>query len=235
MSTTGPRYMVRPSEAIVLAGGAGLRLRPMTYKVPKAMVKIASRPLLEWVLLWLKKNGVRRVVLGVAYKKSHIIRYFAKGDRLDLELVYSRHSVPGGTAEGFKKAIKYVEGPTFFAMNGDHITDLALADLQAPLGDCTIAIAHPRLPYGLIKAEGDLCTGFDEKPLLSDIYINTGIYHMAQTIIPHLPDTGNVETTTFPALAKLERLQVHRHEGLFVTVDSVKDLERAELAVKGLD
>lgn len=223
------------TEAIVLAGGEGTRLRPLTNKIPKAMVKIAGRPLLEHVLMWLRKNGIRRVVLGVSYKQDSIIDYFGNGKNLGLRIVYSKHTVPGGTAEGFRKAIMLVNEPYFYAMNGDHITNLRLSDLERPnMGAyARIAITHPRLQYGMVLHRGDICLGFDEKPTLRSVFINMGIYHMSKMILHSLPETGNIETTTFPKLAKLWKLQVYPHEGLFVSVDSIKDIELAEQALQG--
>ncbi|TMI49011.1 hypothetical protein E6H22_03840, partial [Candidatus Bathyarchaeota archaeon] len=87
--------------AVVLSGGEGIRLLPITKDLPKGLVKVGGKPLLQWVVEWLRENGVTSIVMGVAYLKDHIINYFGNGDRFGVEIKYSIHTVQGGTGEGF--------------------------------------------------------------------------------------------------------------------------------------
>ena len=103
--------------AVVLAGGRGLRLAPLTDSVPKALVRIRSKPLLEWVVQWLEENGVRNLVIGVAYEKEKVMDYFGDGRRLGVQVRYSMHTVEGGTAEGFRRAIESVRERSNFPCN----------------------------------------------------------------------------------------------------------------------
>src|SRR6266702_6710092 len=124
--------MAYPKTAIVLAGGAGVRLRPLTDDIPKGLVRVAGKPLLQWVVEWLRQSDVENLVIGVAYLKEKIMRYFGDGHKFGVSIRYSRHSVEGGTGEGFRLAIsRYVDDQAFFAMNGDQITDVRLKSMLA--------------------------------------------------------------------------------------------------------
>jgi len=193
---------------VVLSGGEGIRLRPITADLPKGLVKVGGRPLLQWLVEWLKANGVTNIVMGVAYLKEQIIDFFGDGTRFGVGIQYSIHTVAGGTSEGFRLAVnRYVEDQTFFALNGDQITDLRLKTLLAKHQKSetlsTIAVVHPRLPFGLVKVDkNDYCRGFLEKPVLKDVNISTGIYVFEREIVEHLPRIGDIERTTLAQALK---------------------------------
>ena len=223
-----------PRTAVVLSGGEGIRLRPITADLPKGLVKVGGKPLLQWVVEWLKANGVTNIVMGVAYLKEQIIDFFGDGTRFSVGIQYSVHTVAGGTSEGFRLAVdRYVEDQTFFALNGDQITDLSLKTMLAKHQKSetlsTIAVVHPRLPFGLVKVDkNDYCRGFLEKPVLKDVNISTGIYVFEREIVEHLPRIGDIERTTFPKLSRLGKVNAFRHSGSFITINSLRELEDAE-------
>ena len=229
-----PRITSWPRTAIVLSGGEGIRLRPITADLPKGLVKVGGKPLLQWVVEWLKANEVTNIVIGVAYLKEQITDFFGDGARFGVRIQYSVHTVPGGTGEGFRLAIsRYVEDQTFFALNGDQITDLRLKTMLAKHRKSgtlsTIAVVHPRLPFGLVKVDNrDYCRGFLEKPVLKDMNISTGIYVFEHDIVEHLPRVGDVERTTFPKLSRVGKVAAFRHGGSFITINSLRELENAE-------
>src|SRR5216683_222935 len=179
-------------------------------------------------------NEVANIVIGVAYLKEQITDFFGDGARFGVRIQYSVHTVPGGTGEGFRLAIsRYIEDQTFFALNGDQITDLRLETMLAKHRRSgtlsTIAVVHPRLPFGLVRVDKrDYCRGFLEKPVLKDMNISTGIYVFEHDIVEHLPRVGDVERTTFPKLSKVGKVAAFRHEGSFITINSLRELEDAE-------
>jgi mannose-1-phosphate guanylyltransferase len=223
-----------PQTAVVLSGGEGIRLRPLTTDLPKGLVKVGGKPLLQWVVEWLKANGVSNIVVGVAYLKEQIIDFFGDGARFGVKIQYSAHTVSGGTSEGFRLAIsRYVDDQTFFALNGDQITDIRLKTMLAKHRRkgtlSTIAVVHPRLPFGLVEIDKhDYCRGFLEKPVLKDVNISTGIYVFDHDILDHLPRVGDVERTTFPQLSNIGRIAAFKHNGSFITINSLRELEDAE-------
>jgi NDP-sugar pyrophosphorylase family protein len=229
-----PALRGSPRTAVVLSGGEGIRLRPITADLPKGLIKVGGKPLLQWVVEWLRLNGVTNIVIGVAYLKEQIMDFFGDGAPFGVSIRYSIHTVPGGTGEGFRLAInRYIEDQTFFALNGDQITDLTLKTLLAKHRKnktlSTIAVVHPRLPFGLVRVDNrDYCRGFLEKPLLRDVNISTGIYVFEHDILEYLPQSGDVERTTFPKLSKYGRVSAFRHTGSFITINSLRELEDAE-------
>jgi NDP-sugar pyrophosphorylase family protein len=219
--------------AVLLAGGAALRLRPLSNEMPKAMIVVAGKPLLQWILEWLKRNGVNRVVIGVAYKKEKIIDYFRDGAAFNVRIRYSQHTVEGGTSEGFKLAIeRHVDDETFLAMNGDELVDIDLSDLalhhHSNGGITTMAVAPLRSPYGVVELNGSDVIGFREKPILRSHFVSVGVYVFSREILRYLPETGNIEQTAFPKLASMRKLKAFVHNGFWATVNTIKDLEDVE-------
>ena len=220
--------------AVVLAGGRGLRLAPLTDNVPKALVKIRSKPLLEWVIQWLQRNGVQNLVVGVAYEKQKIMDYFGDGSRLGVRIKYSLHTVEGGTAEGFHRAIdRYVNDQVFLAMNGDELSNLdvrKLHELHASSGAlATIAVASFKSPFGLVRLDSnDRVVGFEEKVTILGTYVSIGVYAFRREILDYIPNRGDIERTTFPFLSRINRLQAYRHDGYWATVNNLKELQEAE-------
>lgn len=218
--------------AVVLAGGEGLRLRPLTEHVPKVMIPVAGKPILEWILRWLLKNGISHIIIGLAYKKEIVIEYLNK-IQLEVELSYSEHTVEGGTGEGFRLAIsRYVKDETFLAMNGDELTDICVSDFanfHSQSGSlATIAVSPMRVPFGIVELNGDFVVGFREKPVLNSYCVSTGVYIFNHRILDFLPQKGNIETETFPKLASQGLLKAYRHQGFWGTINTVKDIREVE-------
>lgn len=224
--------------AVVLSGGPGTRLRPLTNDAPKGMIEVGGKPLLQWIIEWLRDNGIRQVVLGVAYLKEKIIEYFGDGNKFGVDIQYSVHSVEGGTGEGFRLAIsRYIDQKVFFAMNGDQITELNLSDLadfhikHNPVA--TVAVSNHRCPYGHVQINGENnVTDFIEKPLCPLALCNTGIYVLTHEILDYLPEKGDAERITFPALIKSRNLKAYSFNGFFVTINTQKDLFEVERELK---
>lgn len=216
--------------AVVLAGGQGDRLKPLTNDIPKAMVEIKNKPLLQWIVEWLRNNNVKEIVLGVAHLKEKIMDYFGDGARFGVNIRYSVHTVEGGTAEGFRLAIsRYVDRDVFFALNGDQITSIDLNDLASfhlkGNSIATMVVAHLRCPYGHVEIDDKHnVVGFVEKPVCLHMSCNTGIYVFSREILKYLPDTGDIEKTAFLSLSKSDLLKAYPYNGLFVTVNTHKDL-----------
>ncbi len=211
----------------------------MTNDIPKGLVKVAGKPLLEWVVEWLRQSGVSNLVIGVAYLKEKIMRHFGDGNSFGVNIRYSVHSVEGGTGEGFRRAItRYVDDQYFFTMNGDQITDLNLRSMfrvhTRNQALATIAVVHPRLPFGLVVTDRKgYCKGFLEKPVMDDLYCSSGIYVFQNDVVDYLPRKGDVERTTFPQLARERNLKAYMHKGSFLTVNSLRELEEADQELKG--
>jgi len=224
--------------AVVLAGGSGLRLRPLTRDQPKVMVRVLDKPVLQWVIEWLRHSGIKRVILGVAYCKEAVMNYFGDGSEFGVEISYSVHSVDGETGEGFRLAIsRYVSDDVFVAMNGDELTNFDLRDmidLHCRYGQmATIAVANPRSSFGLIEMRKDgLISVFIEKPMIPSLLVSMGVYVFSRSIENYLPEKGRIEEITFPLLIKNKLLRGYRMKGTWLTVNTAKDLRLAQNILK---
>jgi mannose-1-phosphate guanylyltransferase len=220
--------------AVMLVGGSGLRLRPLTEDRPKCMILLHGKPLVYWTLTWLRDYGFDHVVLGVSYKKEAVINYIKEND-FGMKINFSEHTEEGETGEGFRLAIKrHVKDKNFLAMNGDELTNLNLerfVDFHfAQKGVATIAASPMRSPFALLKLNGNDIVEFREKPILEDQLVNCGIYVFNHAITDYLPIVGAIERTAFPALAEKRLLKAYKlgKEEKWLTINSIKDLSVAE-------
>ena len=229
--------------AVVLVGGSGLRMRPLTEDLPKCMVPLHGQPLLYWTLTWLRDYGFEHVVLGVSYRKEVVIDYVEKNP-LGLKVDFSEHTQEGETGEGFRLAIKrHVRDEDFLAMNGDELSNLNLTRFVdfhlAHKGVATIAVSPMCSPYAVLDIKGDDIVEFREKPILEDKLVSAGIYVFNRAISQYLPQTGSMEKQTFSVLAKKKLLKAFRlnEDERWLTVNSIKDLSVAEkefMVIRGM-
>jgi mannose-1-phosphate guanylyltransferase/phosphomannomutase len=172
-------------KAVVMAGGEGSRLRPLTIRRPKPMVPIAGKPVMEHILNLLKRHGITEVVVTVQYLASNIEDYFGNGSQLGMRITYSREDVPLGTAGSVKNAEELLTEP-FLVISGDALTDYNLSEIidyhnnKKSLATLTLAHVHNPLEYGVIITNEDgHISQFLEKPSWGEVFsdtINTGIY-----------------------------------------------------------
>lgn len=222
------------SNAIILAGGKGERLRPYTNDRPKVMVEVAGKPILLWQIEWLKAYGITKFVLTVSYKYEIIQEYFEDGSKFGIEIEYSIEETPLGRGGAIKKAfqVKLLGGAeNVVATNGDIITKMNLGEMLKLHEDQNALVTMLLVPYisrwGLVKTDDrDHITGFDEKPKLP-YWINGGIYVFNRQIEPLLPNQGDTESETFPKIDK-EKFLAFKDEGFWRAVDVVKDKSEAE-------
>jgi NDP-sugar pyrophosphorylase family protein len=209
-------------------------MRPLTEDMPKCMVPLQGKPLIYWILNWLKGYGFKHIVLGVAYQKDVIIDYIKQNNQ-GLKIDISEHTVEGETGEGFRLAIsRFVKDEDFLAMNGDEITNLNIKHLEeSHLKSnhiATIAVAPMRSPFGILELDGDDIIGFQEKILLENTLVSIGVYIFNNQILNFIPTTGSIEKTVFPLLAKKRLLKAYRlgKDESWLTINSIKELSVAE-------
>jgi NDP-sugar pyrophosphorylase family protein len=218
-------------EAIILAGGKAERLGAAAAGKPKALVPVGGRPLAAYQVERLAAAGVERVLVSCAAGQGELFR--AQLDGLGPAIVPVEEPEPLGRGGGLRLAAgeRSEEGPVF-ALNGDELLDLdftaLLARHEAAGGAATIAVAPLESPFGVVElGEGDLVTSFREAPRLPH-WVSCGVYVLGPEAIARLPHRGDHERTTFPELAGEGRLAAFKHEGFWLTVNTPKDLKRAE-------
>lgn len=222
-----------PTTALVLAGGKGERLRPLTDDRPKPMVEVAGAPILVHHLTWLRDNGITRAVLLTGYLHEVIHDYFA-GPRIDgLTVDCVAEDQPLGRGGAFRNGFEQagVTDDVVVATNGDVITDQPLVPMfdlhRSRSAAVTILVAQLQSPYGIVDmADDGMVSGFVEKPLLP-YWLNAGVYVLDSSVIRQFPVVGDHETTTFPELVKQGRVAALRCEGFWSSVESPKDLREA--------
>ena len=218
-------------EAIILAGGQATRLGDAARGQPKALVPISGHPLAEYQVAQLVRAGVDRILVSCAAGQAALFE--AKLSGLGADIVAVAEPEPLGRGGGLRFAAQHREerGP-LYALNGDELTDVDLPALleqhEEQGGAATIVVAPLTSQFGVVDLEeGDRVTGFREAPRLPH-WVNAGLYVLDDEAIERLPERGDHETSTFPDLAEEGRLASFRHEGVWITVNTPKDLQRAE-------
>ncbi|ACB40675.1 nucleotidyltransferase family protein [Pyrobaculum neutrophilum] len=219
-------------QAVVLAGGFGKRLAPLTSEVPKPLLPVGGRPILVRQIEWLRRYGIVDIVLAVGYLRHKIFEALGDGRKYGVRLFYSVEEEPLGTGGAIKNAAPYITDDVFIVVNGDVLTDLPIEGLVEALegADGAIALVPLRSPYGVVEFDSSgYISRFREKPLLEGFYINAGVYALRKRVLSELPDRGNIEETLFPSLAKQRRLKAVVFRDVFWrSVDSLKDLEEVD-------
>lgn len=184
-------YMRRPNWAVVMAGGKGTRLRPITAEVPKPMVKVAGRPMLERLILHLVGYGIHQIFLSINYLGHIIEQHFGDGSDFGCEIQYLRESEPLGTAGGLSLLPARPEHP-LLVMNGDLVTQANVAELidfHTRGGyAATVGLRQHRIdiPFGVAETRADRLVRLDEKPSLT-FAVNAGMYVISPATLDRVP------------------------------------------------
>ena len=220
-----------PTEAIILAGGKAERLGDAAGGRPKSLVPIGGRPLAAYQLALLANAGVQRVIVSCAAGHEELFERELGGAGLELVTVGEREPLGRGGGLRLAAQVRRSGGP-IYALNGDELFDLELAALLAAHeqrgGAATITVAPLQSHLGVVDLdEDDVVLGFREAPRLPH-WVNTGLYVLEEEALARLPERGDHETSTFPELAAERRLRAFRFEGPWLTVNTPKDLRRAQ-------
>jgi len=218
-------------EALLLAGGKAERLGEAAQGLPKPLVPVAGFPLAEYTVARLVDAGVRRVL--VACRAGQEDAFVNALGGLGAEVQPVGEPEPLGRGGGLRLAAsRRAESGPVLALNGDELLDVdfrALVDEHERSGAAaTIVCAQVRSPFGVVDLEQDgRVSGFREAPLLDD-WVNSGVYVLGEEALSRLPERGDHEHSTFPELAAEGKLRGYRHTGVWLTVNTPKDLRRAE-------
>ncbi len=227
------RSVVRPNWAVVMAGGQGVRLRPLTETVPKPMLRVAGRPILERIVLHLVGAGIERVYLAVGYLGEVIEEHFGDGARFGCRIEYLRETTPLGTAGALGLLPEPPTSP-LIVMNGDLVTqaDLGgLLDLHARGGFiATIGIRRylHAVPFGCVERDGDRVLALEEKPAITRD-VNTGIYALEPALVARVERERRIDMTELveDALGRGEPVGAFGIEGDWIDVGQREQLSRA--------
>ncbi len=219
------------TEAIILAGGKAERLGDAAQGRPKSLVAVAGRPLVGYQIGRLRNAGVDRVIISCAAGQEELFESELEG--LGVEVVAAGEPERLGRGGGIRFATGWRrEHGDVYALNGDELLDVDLDGLlrrhRETGAAATIAVARPPSPFGVVDLEDDdLVTGFREAGRIP-YWVNCGVYVLGEEALARFPERGDHESTAFPELAAERKLRGFRHEGLWLTVNTPKDLRRAE-------
>ncbi|MGC0319319.1 mannose-1-phosphate guanylyltransferase/phosphomannomutase [Kitasatospora acidiphila] len=201
-------------KAVVMAGGEGTRLRPMTSSMPKPLLPVANRPIMEHVLRLLKRHGLTDTVVTVQFLASLVKNYFGDGEELGMNLTYANEEVPLGTAGSVKNAEDALRDDSFLVISGDALTDFDLTELisfhrskGALVTVCLTRVPNP-LEFGITIVDDDgRVERFLEKPTWGQVFsdtVNTGIYVMEPEVFDYVAAGTPVDWSSdvFPQLLK---------------------------------
>lgn len=217
-------------EAIILCGGKGERLGDAAGGRPKSLVDVAGRPLVAYQVGRLARAGVDRVIISCAAGQGEAFESELAG--LGPEIVAAEEPERLGRGGGIKLAARSrKESGDVYALNGD---ELVAVDFEALLarhreagGAGTVAVARPKSPFGVVElGVGDAIEGFTEGGAIP-YWVSCGIYVLSEEALDRFPDKGDHESTAFPELVAEGKLFAYRHDGLWLTVNTPKELRTA--------
>jgi mannose-1-phosphate guanylyltransferase len=184
-------------KAVILVGGEGTRLRPLTYLTVKAMVPVLNKPFIEYVIRHLSHHNINEIILAVGYKPDRITEYFTHESHLGTKLIYSIETNPLGTAGAVKNAESHIDN-TLLVMNGDIFTDMNFTDMirfhKNRGAKVTIALTPVEDPtrFGVVETDSNLrVTRFVEKPKREQVtsnMINAGVYIIEAEVLKRIPE-----------------------------------------------
>jgi mannose-1-phosphate guanylyltransferase len=221
-------------KAVIQAGGKGTRLRPYTLVLPKPLMPVGELPVIEILLKWLRRNGIRQIYITTGYL-GHLIRSLCgDGQQWDCEIIYSEESEPLGTI-GALDLIRDQLDETFLVLNGDLITDMdlrAFSQFHRKHGDLlTVGVTNKnvKVDLGVIETEGERVTAFHEKPSFN-YQVSMGIYCMEPGILEMIPKgvPFGFDDLMYSMLDNQLPVHIYRHEGSWMDIGRPEDFQRAQ-------
>ena len=231
-------------KAVVMAGGEGSRLRPLTANLPKPLLPLANRPVMEHVLRLLRRHGVTDTVVTVQFLASLVRNYFGDGDELGMALQYATEPRPLGTARSVKNAEAALRGDTFLVLSGDALTDADLSGMvefhrdSGALVTVGLKSVPDPLEYGIVICDGDgRVNRFLEKPTWGQVFsdtVNTGIYVMEPEVLAEVGADAEVDWSAdvFPRLlSRGAPVYGYQFDGYWEDVGTLDSYRQAHLDV----
>lgn len=225
------------TTAVILAGGLGTRLKPLTDEIPKPLVLIKNKPLLQHLIEHFRKHGITDIILSVGYKEERIKEYFGDGTKLGVKITYSPESLPLGTGGAIKKAISELTRP-FFLQWGDNLMDIDWRKMEQEylVNDTPIIMTlTPREDvenFGVAKLDGKKIITFVEKPKREEApsnLINAGAFILHPEVLKILPEgKSSIEKDCFEKLAPLGKISAYIHYGQWFPTDTMEKYELAK-------
>lgn len=223
----------RSNLVVIMAGGKGERLAPLTLDTPKPMLKVGPRPLLETIVLTFADQGFRRFQLSTNYKADQIEGHFGDGAKFGLEIDYLRETQPLGTCGALSLLPRPVGAP-FVLANGDvlmHIDYYALIEAHEASGaDLTVVVREHRMqvPFGVVESGDNVVLSITEKPTFA-YPVNAGLYVLSETALDLIPSDHPMDMPDLLTLmlARGMKVRSQRDDGYWIDIGRMSDYSRA--------
>ncbi len=223
----------RNNYALIMAGGLGTRLRPLTSELPKPMLKVGDKPILEIIIGQLKSFGITNILISVNYKAHIIESYFRNGNDFGVNIEYIREKKRLGTAGSLKLARHYLDKPLIL-VNGDILTKLnfdQFLDFHVRNNaDITIATRKHDIdiPYGVVDLNDTSVVDLKEKPTL-EFFVNAGMYCISPQMVDYIPDNEYYDITTLIDIAMKKNYSVKSFpiREYWIDIGQIQDYTRA--------
>lgn len=226
-------------QAVILASGKGVAMRPFTYEIPKPLIPVQGRPILEYTIDLLRNHGIRDILITVSHLKEQIIKHFGDGSQLGVHITYIHEPRPSGTGGALRAAESSVTTSPFLLVYGDILLDLDLTDFlhahhETPTALATIALTSAADPseFGSVKLRGTRVTEFSEKPKATPAtsrLVFAGVAACNRELFSRLPKKKafSLERDVFPRIVSEQRLAGFPFEGQWFDVSTPETYERA--------
>jgi dTDP-glucose pyrophosphorylase len=224
------------NTAVIMAGGMGTRLRPLTTNIPKPMLKVGGKPILETIIGNFQKHGIVNIVLTVNYMKEKIIDYFQDGSLWGVNISYVEEEKRMGTAGSLSMLKGKLDQP-FFVANGDLLTTLNFSNVLSfhETNGCDMTVCVKKynvmVPYGIVQDdEQHNITGIVEKPIY-DYYINSGIYMLSPETLSFIPDDSFYDMPELidSMIANQKTVKSFRFDGYWTDIGHIDSYTEANI------
>lgn len=232
----------RVRKAVILAGGKGTRMRPLTYEMPKPMIPLKGKPLVQHIIELCRKYEVREIIMSIGYMGDKIRDHFGDGSHLGVDIKYVNEDEELGTAGPLLLAKEHLTGP-FLMFNGDVLSDIDLGDLisfhaeQNALATIALTQVQDTSSFGVARLKGHRIVGFVEKPKGGEDskLINAGVYVLEPEVLDYIPKGKSMlERDVFPKLSDEGKLYGYPFDGQWFDTGTPEAYERAIKNWKGI-
>lgn len=225
-------------KAVILAGGEGAKFRPFTYEIPKSLLPIKGKPLLEHLIENLKKNNIYEIILCIDHLAEKIKNYFGDGGKWGVRIIYSQESNTLQTGGALLKVKKYLQDEAFMVIHGDILTDFYFKDIidfhleQNSLATIALTTVGKPSEFGQLKLHGKTLVNFyqkGEKKEIKSYLVNCGIYVFEPQIFDYFPEdkTTFLLEDTIAKLVEQKKMSGFVYEGQWFDVGNPENYEKA--------
>ncbi len=218
-------------KAVILCGGIGERMRPLTLETPKPLLKIGGFAILDYIFENLKKNKISEVVLTVGYLKEKIINHYGSGEKLGIKIEYLKEEEKKNTA-GSILPLKGKINEDFVVMMGDQLTNINIEKMKkyheknGAIATIALKKKEYKIEYGVVELDGHFVKCFKEKPVLEK-YVNTAIYIFKPEIFNYIKEKEDFAKDVFPRLLeKGEKIAAYLMDDEWVDIGRLEDYQK---------